>query len=297
MNTLRSQLRVAIVHYWFVGFTGGERVVEALAGLYPQADLFAIVAKPGCLPPSLRSRRLTTSFVQHLPGSHRWHRHFLPLHPFALEQFDLSGYDLVVSLESGPAKGVITRTETCHVCYCLSPMRYIWDMYPEYRAGLKPFVRGVFSLSSHYLRMWDVASAARVDYFSAISRVIALRVHKHYRRDASVIYPPVRVSSGYVAEKAEDFYLVVSRLVDYKRVDLAIRACNQLRRPLRIIGDGDQYKWLRSIAGPTIEFLGYVDDDVVRQHYASCRALLFPGEEDFGMGNIGHQCTDTQCWC
>jgi glycosyltransferase involved in cell wall biosynthesis len=283
MSTSGNNLRVAIVHYWFVGFTGGEKIVEALAELFPQADLFALVAKPECLPDTLRSRKLTTSFLQHIPGSRRWHRHFLPLQPFALEQLDLTGYDLVISLESGPAKGVITHTETCHICYCLSPMRYLWDMYPAYRSGLSPLARVIFSMTAHYLRMWDYASASRVDHFGAISQTVASRVRKHYHRDASVIYPPVKVSSGYLSQRRDDFYLVVSRLVDYKRVDLAIRACNQLKRPLRIIGEGDQYKNLRSIAGPSVEFLGHVDDETVNENYARCRALLFPGEEDFGI--------------
>ncbi|MGB9071628.1 MAG: glycosyltransferase [Terriglobales bacterium] len=279
----QSELKVAIVHYWFVGFTGGEKVVEALAEMFPQADLFALVAKPECLPNALRARRLTTSFLQQVPGSRRWHRHFLPLQPFALEQLDLSGYDLVISLESGPAKGVLTHTESCHICYCLSPMRYLWDMYPAYRSSLGPLVRTVFSLTAHYLRLWDLASASRVDYFGAISHTIASRVRKHYRRDASVIYPPVRTSDGYLAEKTGDYYLVVSRLVDYKRVDLAVQACTHLGRPLRIVGKGNQYKQLRKIAGPTVEFLGHVNDEDLQKCYAECRALLFPGEEDFGL--------------
>jgi len=279
----RSGLKVAIVHYWFVGLGGGERVVEALAEMFPQAHLFCLVADPATMTPRLRAHRLTTSFLQRIPGSRRWYRHFLPLQPFALEQLDLSGYDLVISLESGPAKGVITHTQTCHICYCLSPMRYLWDMYPEYRRGLGRLVRAVFSLTSHYLRIWDLASASRVDYFGAISQTVASRVRKHYRRDARVIYPPVNVSNGYLAEKTGDYYLVVGRLVDYKRVDLAINACNRLNRRLRIIGKGDQWARLHGLAGPSVEFLGPADDRTVRENFAHCRALLFPGEEDFGI--------------
>jgi len=275
--------RVAIVHYWFVGVGGGEKVVEALAEMFPQAHLFCLVADAATMTPRLQTHPLTTSFLQRIPGARRWYRHFLPLQPFALEQLDLSDYDLVISLESGPAKGVITHTETCHICYCLSPMRYLWDMYPSYRRGLGPLVRTVFSLTSHYLRMWDLASASRVDHFGAISQTVASRVRKHYRREARVIYPPVNVANGYLAEKTGDYYLVVGRLVDYKRVDLAIEACNRLKRRLRIIGKGDQWAKLRDIAGPTVEFLGPVDDNTVRENYAHCRALLFPGEEDFGI--------------
>jgi len=279
----RPDLKVAIVHYWFVGLGGGEKVVEALAEMFPQAHLFCLVADAATMTPRLRAHRLTTSFLQRIPGARRWYRHFLPLQPFALEQLDLSGYDLVISLESGPAKGVITHTETCHICYCLSPMRYLWDMYPAYRRGLGPLVRAVFSFTSHYLRMWDLASASRVDYFGAISQTVSSRVRKHYRRDARVIYPPVNVSHGYLAERTSDYYLVLGRMVDYKRVDLAIEACNRLKRRLRIIGKGDQWARLHNLAGPSVEFLGPADDNTVRENYAHCRALLFPGEEDFGI--------------
>jgi glycosyltransferase involved in cell wall biosynthesis len=276
-------LRVAIVHYWFLGQGGGEKVVEVLAEMFPQADLYCLVADPATMTPRLRAHRLTTSFLQRIPGSRRWYRHLLALHPFALEQLDLSGYDLILSSESGPAKGVISHTNTCHICYCHSPMRYLWDLYPDYRRGLRGVVKTSFSLTAHYLRMWDLASAARVDYFVANSQNVASRIRKHYRRDAHIIYPPVDVSSGKLSDRKDDYYLVVSRLIDYKRVDLAIQACNQLKRPLRIIGDGDQYKRLRTLAGNTVEFLGRVNDETVHENFAHCRALIFPGEEDFGI--------------
>lgn len=278
-----SNLRVAIVHYWFTGYAGGERVTETLAAMFPQADLFALVAKDEVLSPALKQHRLTTSFLQNVPGGVRWYRHFLPLYPLAIEQLDLSGYDLILSCESGPAKGVISHAETCHLCYCLSPMRYIWDLYPSYRRGLSPVIGGLFSLAAHYVRMWDLASASRVDAFAAISDAVASRIQKHYRRSAEVIYPPVDVSKGYISSTIENYYLVVSRLVDYKRVDLAVRACNQLNRPLRVIGEGPEYKRLRALAGPNVRFLGRLDDEAVRENYAHCRALLFPGEEDFGI--------------
>jgi glycosyltransferase involved in cell wall biosynthesis len=276
-------LKVAIVHYWFLGIGGGERVVEALAEMFPEADLFCLVADPAKMTPTLRAHRLTTSFLQGIPGSRRWYRHMLALQPLALEQLDLSGYDLILSSESGPAKGVLSGADTCHICYCHSPMRYLWDLYAAYRQTFNPFVRAAFSLTAHYMRMWDVASANRVDHFVANSHNVAARIRKHYRRDAHVIYPPVNVSAGYVAENIGDYYLIVSRLIDYKRVDLAIRACNTMKRPLRIIGDGDQYAKLRKLAGSTVTFLGRVDDETVRENYAHCRALLFPGDEDFGL--------------
>jgi len=279
-----ENLRIAIVHYWFVSHRGGERVVEAIAEMFPQADLFSPVVNSELLPKTLRRRAITTSFLQSLPGSTHWHGKLLPLYPLALEQFDLSGYDLVLSSESGPAKGVLTSAGTCHVCYCHSPMRYLWDFYHQYKNRSVAFwSRPVFTCVSHYMRLWDAASANRVDYFVANSRNIAARIRKHYRRDATVIYPPVNVGPGYLAKEIEDYYLVVGQLVDYKRTDLAITACNQLRRRLRIVGDGEQFTRLRKLAGPTIQFCGALSDDALHEQYAHCRALLFPGEEDFGI--------------
>jgi glycosyltransferase involved in cell wall biosynthesis len=278
-----SELRVAIVHYWFVGRAGGERVVEALAELFPQADLFALVADRSVMAPILQTRKLQTSFLQRIPGSRKYHRHFLLLQPLALEQFDLSDYDLVISSESGPAKGVITSSQTCHICYCHSPMRYIWEMYPSYRRGMGPVVGAIFLLVAHYMRLWDYASAGRVDYFVANSRFIASRIRKYYGRQSTVIHPPVEAVTAQLSGRPGDYYLAVGRLVDYKRFDLAIRACTQLGRPLKVIGDGPQRKALQRMAGPTVEFLGRVGDEELRRNLAGCRALLFPGEEDFGI--------------
>ena len=282
-DTELSSLRVAIIHYWFVGRAGGERVVEALAELFPQADLFALVANPEVLAPILQHRKLQTSFLQQVPGAIRFHRHFLFLQAIALEQFDLSDYDLVISSESGPAKGVITSSKTCHICYCHSPMRYIWEMYPQYRRGMNPLVGAVFSLAAHYMRLWDYASAGRVDYFLANSHFVASRIRKYYGRESRVIYPPVETTAGNTCTIPGDYYLAVGRLVDYKRFDLAIKACSELGRRLRVIGDGPQYRSLKKIAGPTVEFLGKVSDSELRLNLAGCRALLFPGEEDFGI--------------
>lgn len=278
-----EDLRVAIVHYWFVTWTGGEKVVEALAHLFPRAHLFAVVAHPQVVAGNLRDRDIQTSFLQRVPGSIRWHRHFLPLYPLALEQWNLREYDLVISSESGPAKGVITGPNTCHVCYCHTPMRYLWDLYPEYCRAMGPIAKAGFTLAAHYLRLWDVSTAARVDHFVANSAHIAARIRKYYRRDSEVIHPPVETEGTYISKCLDDYYLVVSRLVDYKRLDIAIEACNRLGARLRIIGDGPEYKRLRRLAGSTVEFLGRVDRDSLSNNYAQCRALLFPGEEDFGI--------------
>jgi glycosyltransferase involved in cell wall biosynthesis len=279
-----KDLRVAVVHYWLLTYTGAEREIAALLEVFPQADLFALVANEK-MTARFAPHRVTTSFLQRLPGSHRFHRYMLPLCPFALEQFDLRGYDVVISVESGPAKGIITSPGSCHINYCNSPMRYIWDMYHEYTNGkdMSRLTRLVFKAVSHYMRMWDLASASRVDYFIANSNYIAGRIRKFYRRDSTVIYPPVDVPAGYVSDRVGEYYLVVGRLVDYKRVDLAVEACNRLQRPLRVVGVGPQYRRLKELAGPTVEFLGELTEVQKNDQYAGCRALLFPGEEDFGI--------------
>jgi glycosyltransferase involved in cell wall biosynthesis len=276
-------LKVAIVHYWFLNGLGGERVTRILAQMFPKADIFTLLANYDSIPADLKSHRIQTSFLQHVPGAKKWHRHLLPLYPLALEQFDLSSYDLVISAESGPAKGVITSPRTCHICLCHSPMRYLWDLYHQYRAetGLGHLGRLAFALSSHYVRLWDLASSRRVDYYIAISNYVAARIRKFYQREATVIYPPLKVD-GYISDKTDDYYLVVSRLVDYKRIDLAIQACNRLNRKLRIVGDGEQYKNLKKSAGRTITFLGFLPEAELQIQFAHCRALLFPGEEDLG---------------
>jgi glycosyltransferase involved in cell wall biosynthesis len=279
-----EDLRVAIVHYWLLAYAGAEREIAALLEVFPQAELFVLVADEK-IATRFAPHRVTTSFLQRLPGSQRFYRHLLPLNPFALEQFDLRGYDVVISIESGPAKGVITSSSTCHINYCNSPMRYIWDMYHEYTNGkeMRGLTRLIFKAVAHYMRMWDLASAFRVDYFIANSNYIAGRIRKFYRRDSAVIYPPVDVAAGYVADSTEDYYLVVGRLVDYKRVDLAVEACNRLKRRLRVVGMGPQYRRLKKLAGPSIEFLGNLPEAQKNEQYARCRALLFPAEEDFGI--------------
>lgn len=288
---LRSGLRVAIVHHWFIRRGGGERVVERLAELFPRADLYSPLAAKSALGPALQSRPLHQSFIRHIPGARRLHRLLLPLYPLALEQFDLRGYDLVISSESGPAKGVLTSSRTCHICYCHTPMRYLWDMYQDYRdkIPLGPIGRGAFAFGAHYLRQWDRAAADRVDYFLASSHNSASRIRKCYRRDAQVVYPPVDVDKFTASADHDAYYLFVGRLVSYKRADLAVQACNKLARPLRIIGHGEELARLRREAGPTISFLGAPGDDEVRKQLRRCRALLFPGEEDIGITPVEAQ--------
>jgi len=286
-----AKLKIAIVHYFLVHRRGGERVLEVLAQIFHNADIFTLVLDRNSLGPALKDRIITSSFLQRLPGAISNHQRYMALFPLAVEQFRLDKYDLVISHEAGPAKGVLTKPDTCHVSYVHSPMRYIWDMYHDYKSHSPggAFGRALYASISHYLRLWDHACASRVDYFAASSRNSARRIEKHYRRTAEIIHPPVDTSQFCVSVDHEDFYLIVSPLVAYKRVDLAIKACNELNRKLVIIGDGDQNRALRKIAGPTVSFLGNQSDEVVREHYRRCRAFLFPGEEDIGLTPIEAQ--------
>jgi glycosyltransferase involved in cell wall biosynthesis len=203
--------------------------------------------------------------------------------PLALEGLDLRGFDVVISSESGPAKGVITTPHTMHVCYCHSPMRYLWNMYHEYRESAGMLTSACMGPVFHYMRGWDFASAARVDHFVANSTAVARRIEKYYRRTPDLIYPPVDVESFHVSHDVGDEYLCLGQLVPYKRLDIAVRAFNELRKPLAVIGDGPEYRKLTSIAGPTVRLLGPQPDDIVREYLSKCRALVFPGEEDFGI--------------
>ncbi len=287
----RSGLRIALVHYWYVQRRGGERVLEVLADMLPQADVFMLLHDASAFAEPMKGHRITTSFLQKLPQVKRYYRALLPLYPLALEQLRLDSYDLVISHEAGPAKGVITPARTCHICYCHSPMRYLWDMYHDYKdkTPLGIFGRTAFSLACHYVRQWDYASAARVDHFAASSENAARRIRKYYGRDSEVIYPPVDLDAFSVADSHDDFYLVVSPLVGYKRIDLAIEACNELGRRLIIIGNGPERSALQKMAGPSVTFLGYQPSAVVCEHYRRCRAFLFPGEEDIGLTPIEAQ--------
>jgi glycosyltransferase involved in cell wall biosynthesis len=279
-------MKVAIVHYWWLTQRGGEAVVSALSRMYPEADLFVHVCDEAlvrqALGPGFRGR-ISQSFIGRLPGAKTHYQKYLPLMPLACEQLDLSAYDLVLSSESGPAKGVITRPDAVHVCYCHSPMRYIWDQYHDYRNHAGWLVRKLFPWLAHYLRQWDRLSADRVDAFVANSAFVASRIRKYYRRDAQVVHPPVNTQAFRHNAPRGPHYLVLGQLVPYKRADLAVRAFNQLGLPLTVIGEGEQMALLRSIARPNVTLLGRQPFDVIREQLQSCRALVFPGLEDFGI--------------
>jgi glycosyltransferase involved in cell wall biosynthesis len=271
------------VHYWLVNGRGGEKVLEALCEMYPEADLFTHVYVPERVSEAIKSHRVRTTFIQRLPKARTLYPYYLPLMPLALEQLDLRDYDLVISSESGPAKGVVARSDATHVCYCHSPMRYVWDLYHDYLSSHRAPVRWLMAPLLHYLRTWDAASAARVDAFVANSRNVERRVWRSYRRGSEVVHPPVDVEAFAIERKREDFYLVLGDLTAYKRVDLAIEAFNRIGRPLLVIGGGGHLARVRRMAGENVRVLGWQPDDVVREHYASCRALVFPGLEDFGI--------------
>lgn len=255
-------MRVAIVHYWMVNMRGGERVLEALCELYPDADIFTHVYAADRMSPVIRQHRVRTTFIGSLPWARQFYQSYLPLMPLALEQLDLREYDLVISSEFGPAKGVLTRPDSVHVCYCHTPMRYAWNMYQDYMAGRRGPMRWAMAVLLHRLRQWDVTAAARVDHFVANSLNVAMRIRKYYRRDAMVIPPPVDVELfGSVAnDVASDTYVCIGQLIPYKRVDIAVEAFNRLGKKLIVIGEGSHMllwpvphvQTLASSAGSTI---------------------------------------------
>jgi glycosyltransferase involved in cell wall biosynthesis len=275
-------MRVAIVHYWFLNSGGGEKVVEVLGDMFPQADIFTLFAEPGSIPANLQSHRTFTSFLDS-KLARKFSRAMFPIYPLAIESFDLRGYDLIISSDSPPMKGILTDPGQLHLCYCHTPGRFLWDFYEPFRSSLPWAARPAFSIISSYLRKWDFKAAQRVDKFIANSNYVAKRIKTFYQRESTVIYPPVNTASAYISETTDDYYLHLGRLVENKRIDLAIEACNRLGRRFVIAGTGRAEKALKAIAGPTIEFLGRVDDAAVPELYARSRALLFAAEEDFGI--------------
>ena len=282
-----AKTRVALVHDWLTGMRGGERCLEVFAELFPDADLYTLLHVPGSVSPVIESRRIVTSFIQRMPRARERYRQYLPLFPAAVRAFDLRGYDLVLSSSHAVAKSVRAPAGALHVCYCFTPMRYVWDLYDDYfgaRAGLA--ARLVMPPLAAWLRRWDRRTAAGVHHFVAISRFVADRIRRAYGRSAEVIHPPVDVSRFRLDDAAGEFYLVVSALTPYKRVDLAVEACNRLGRRLLVVGSGPEAPRLRTLAGPTVELLGWRDDAETAGLYARCRALLFPPREDFGIAPL-----------
>ena len=296
--TLPGGLRIAVVHEWLFDYAGSERVLEQMLALYPEADLFALAALPDEeLMRAIPKRPTATTFLQSLPNVRRWLPYYVPLMPLAIEGLDLSGYDIVISNSHAAAKGVITGPDQLHVGHVCSPMRYAWDLQHQYlrEAGLDRGLRGwAARWALHRIRQWDVRAANGVDAFVAISHFIARRIRKCYRRDAEVVYPPVDVSQFALKERKDDFYLTVSRLQPYKRVDLLVDAFAQMpERRLVVIGDGPEMKKLRSKAPPNVELAGYRPTAEVRERMRRARAFLFAGLEDFGIVMVEAQACGT----
>ena len=289
---------LAIAHEWFDSYAGSERVVEQMLATYPQADLFSLV---DFLKPDQRefiqNKPVRTSFIQSLPFSRRAFRQYLPLMPLAVEQFDLSAYDLVISSSHAVTKGVITGPNQLHLCMCYSPMRYAWDLQHQYlrESGAGNGLKGwVVRWMLHQIRQWDYRTANGVDRFIAISDFIARRIWKVYRRRAAVIYPPVDVDAFEVTEQKQDFYLAASRLVPYKRMDLIIRTFAQWpEQRLMVIGDGPEMKRLRSICPPNVTLLGYQPFSVLKDYLQNAKAFIFAAEEDFGILPVEAQAAGT----
>ncbi|HZU34314.1 MAG TPA: glycosyltransferase [Gemmataceae bacterium] len=278
--------RVVLVHDWLTGMRGGEKCLEVLCRRYPDAPLYTLLHRAGSVAPEIEARGPCTSFLQHFPGVARYYRYLLPLMPAAVAGWRLPRCDLVVSCSHCVAKSVRVPQGVPHVCYCFTPMRYAWHLRQSYFGGDR--VRGVKSRPLEqllaWLRDWDRRTAAGVTHFLAISETVRQRIAECYGRASTVLYPPVDTDYYCPAPvPREDFYLVVSACAPYKRIDLALAACQQRRVPLVVIGSGQQEAHLRRLAGPTVHFLGWQPDAVIRDHFRRCKALLFPGEEDFGI--------------
>jgi glycosyltransferase involved in cell wall biosynthesis len=283
------QPRIALAHDYLNQYGGAERVLEVLHGLYPDAPIYASIYAPELMPDSYRSWDVRTSFMQRLPGIHRHHQPYLPLYPLAFRRFRFDGYDLVLSSSSAFVKGIRVPGDALHICYCHSPMRFAWDFerYAE-QERLGTLARRLLPPFLKQLRRWDVKTARGVSHFIVNSTVVARRIASYWGRTSTVIYPPVETDGVEPAapHEVEDYYLLVSRLVPYKRFDIVIDACNALRVPLKIIGDGRARAELERRAGPTVEFLGAVSDEEKYRLYARCRAAIFPAEDDFGIAQV-----------
>lgn len=284
-------MKLALVHEWLTNMAGSERVLAAMHDLWPTAPVYTSLYAPEALPPEFAPDRLdvTPSWLQRLPGATRHWQYLLPLMPSAFESFDLSAYDVVLTNSHQCAKGVVTPADTCHICYCYTPIRYAWEWPHRYIAEAGRLSRLLMPPVLRRLRVWDYCAAQRVDQFIAISECVRRRIAKHYRRDSAVIYPPVITGDFAPGPQREDFYLIVSRLVGYKAIDLAAAAFSELGRPLKIVGTGPELEKVRRAAGPTVELLGWQSDAEVRRLYGCARALVFPGYEDFGLTAVEAQ--------
>lgn len=278
-------MRVALIHDCIIHIGGAERTLQNLHAVYPGAPIYTLIKDEHIARELIPGAQIRASFAQHLPGAKRFFRAYFPLYPMAVESFDLRGFDVILSSSFAFAKGVIPQPEAHHICYCYTPLRYLWSEYHAHRSTVfrEPWKRLLTDPLMGHLRMWDRLAADRVDRFVAISNVTAARIAKYYRRESTVIHPPARVKAIIPSNNSGNYFLLVSRLMRYKRVDVAIEAFNRLGLPLKIVGAGPQIGELRRLAKPNIEFLGGVSDSELSELYSGSRAFVFPGAEDFGI--------------
>lgn len=275
-------MKLAIVHDWLTNMGGAEQVIINFKEIYPEAPIYTTFYNPDNLDETLKNIDVRTSFLQKKKMVTN-HKKYFPLMPLAFENFNLNEYDVVLSSTTCCAKGVLTKPDTIHICYCNTPMRYAWESRDDYLKGMGKIKRKLVKLLLHYMRIWDVTSSNRVDYFVANSSAVQKRIQKHYRRESIVINPPVRCELFNISDIDKEYYFVVSRLVGYKRFDIAVEACSKLGKKLIVIGDGPEKEKLQALANENVIFLGRQPDEVVKKYMAECKALLFPGEEDFGI--------------
>lgn len=293
-----KQLRVAVVHDWLVNYSGAERVLEQILNIFPDADIYSTVNfLPTELKWYIKNKKVTTTFIQRMPFAKKKYRVYLPLMPFAIEQLDVTGYDIVISSSYAVAKGVITTVNQLHICYCHSPIRYAWDLYHQYlhESKLNRGIRGFFAkMILHYIRIWDFSTSARVDHFIANSSYVAKRIRKTYQREAVVIYPPVDVTAFALEEKKGDYYLVASRMVPYKKIDLIVEAFSKMpEKKLIVVGDGPDYKKVKSKAAPNTVILGHVPHEDLKKYMAEAKAFIIAADEDFGITAVEAQACGT----
>jgi len=277
-------MKVAIVHYWLVTMRGGEKVLEALCDIFPQADIYTNVYDSSHISDKIKAHKIYTTKINKWPMAKKLYQKYMPFMPKALMDLDLTSYDLIISSESGPAKGVCPAPDAFHLCYCHTPMRYLWDMYHEYFSKANPLVRFFMKKMIPSLRLWDLMSSNLVDYFVANSSYVAKRIKRYYKRDAEIIYPPCNINRFINnPRKPGDFYLFFGQLVGYKRADLAIEACIKSGRKIVVIGDGKSKKAKNYLKSGLVSFTGRLSDEKIDEYLSQAKALLFPGIEDFGI--------------
>ena len=276
-----AKLKVCLAHDWLTGMRGGEKVLEAMIELFPTASLYTLLHVPGSVSQTIEQRAIHTSLVQKLPNAKNLYRHYLPLFPLAVKNMQVESCDLLLSISHCAIKAL--NAPDVHISYVNAPMRYVWSQFEQYYQQANPITKLGMKITRPWLQHWDASTSGRVDGFISNSQNIAAQVKRYYKRDSLVVHPPVDLDAFTPQPGPKNYYLVVSALVPYKRVDLAIAACNQLGAPLKVVGSGPQARALRALAGPTVEFLGWRESHELNSLYANAKAFLFPGEEDFGI--------------